>query len=61
MTVILVEKETSFENNELIKLELVKQTKIKSCCFDYKWKFWVNAVAAFAPFFERERFLNGIS
>ena len=38
MTVIfvflLVEKETSFENNELIKLELVKQTKIKSCCFD---------------------------
>ena len=38
MTVIfvflLVEKETSFENNELIKLELVKQRKIKSCCFD---------------------------
>ena len=31
---LLVEKETSFENNELIKLELVKQRKIKSCCFD---------------------------
>ena len=32
MTVILVEKETSFENNELIKLEWYKQPQIKHCC-----------------------------
>ena len=32
MTVILVEKETSFENNELIKIEWYKQPQIKHCC-----------------------------
>ena len=32
MTVILVEKETSFENNGLIKIEWYKQPQIKHCC-----------------------------
>ena len=59
MTVILVEKETSFENNGLIKLEWYKQPQIKHVvvivcwwclfCFENRGEIWCSCFR----FFER--------